>query len=133
MKQPISRPLIDSIKNSILTAFYTPEIILQKVLNVLKEQGIESKNMYESSSGAGEFVTEANIAFPDLENITAVEKDILSGRVLIALGSSIPVPASAQIKGFEETLNEENCKADSIISNIPLGNFRVFYKVVNNE
>ncbi|MBC7511074.1 MAG: hypothetical protein H7320_20355 [Ferruginibacter sp.] len=99
-------------------------------MNVLKEQGIESKNMYESSSGAGVFVTEADIAFPDLENITAVEKDILSGRVLTALGSSIPVPVSVQIKGFEETLNEENCKADSIISNIPLGNFRVFYKVL---
>ena len=99
-------------------------------MNVLKEQGIESKNMYESSSGAGVFVTEADIAFPDLENITAVEKDILSGRVLTALGSSIPVPVSVQIKGFEETLNEENSKADSIISNIPLGNFWVFYKVL---
>lgn len=71
-------------------------------MNVLKEQGIESKNMYESSSGAGVFVTEADIAFPDLENITAVEKDILSGRVLTALGSSIPVPVSVQIKGFEQ-------------------------------
>ena len=57
------------------------------MLNVLKEQGIESKNMYEFSSGGGVFVTEAAVAFPDLENITAVEKDILSGRVLTALGS----------------------------------------------
>ncbi len=124
---------IDSIKNSILTVFYTPEIIQQTVLNVLKEQGIESKNMYESSSGAGVFVTEAAIAFPDLGNITAVEKDILSGRILTALSSWIPVPVSVQIKGFEETLNEENCKADSIISNIPFGNFRVFDKVINDE
>jgi hypothetical protein len=37
----------DSIKNSILTAFYTPDIIPQTMLNVLEEQGIEPKNMYE--------------------------------------------------------------------------------------
>ncbi len=33
---------------------------------------------------------------------------------MTALSSSIPVPVSVQVKGFEETLNEENCKADSI-------------------
>ncbi|MEO7049234.1 MAG: helicase-related protein, partial [Ferruginibacter sp.] len=117
---------IDSIKNSILTAFYTPEIIPQTLLNVLKEQGIEPKNMYEPSSGAGVFITEATKVFPELENITAVEKDILSGRVLAVLGSSIPIPVSVQVKGFEETSAEENGKFDLIISNIPFGNFRVY-------
>ena len=124
---------IDSIKNSILTAFYTPEIIPQTVLNVLKRQGIEPKKMYEPSSGAGVFVTEAAKIFPALENITAVEKDILSGRVLTALSSSIPVPVSVQIKGFEETLNEENGKSDLIISNIPFGNFRVYDNAFKEE
>ena len=66
-------------------------------------------------------------------HICFFEKDILSGRVLTALSSWIPVPVSVQIKGFEETLNEENSKADSIISNIPFGNFRVFDKVNNDE
>ncbi|MEO9146426.1 MAG: hypothetical protein ABI237_12830, partial [Ginsengibacter sp.] len=37
---------IDSIKNSILTAFYTPEIIPRTLFNVLKEQGIVPKRMY---------------------------------------------------------------------------------------
>ena len=124
---------IDSIKNSILTAFYTPEIIPQTVFNVLKEQGIEPKNMYEPSSGAGVFITEAAKAFPALENIIAVEKDILSGRVLTALSSSIPVPVSVQIKGFEETSDEENSKSDLIISNIPFGNFRVYDDAFKDE
>ena len=82
---------IASIKNSILTAFYTPEIIPQTLFTVLKEQGIEPKHLYEPSSGSGVFVTEAASAFPSIENIIAVEKDLLSGRVLTALGSSIPV------------------------------------------
>lgn len=124
---------IDSIKNSILTAFFTPEIIPQTVLNALKEYGIEPKNMYEPSSAAGVFITEATKVFPALENITAVEKDILSGRVLTALGSSIPVPVSVQIKGFEETSNEENSKSDLIISNIPFGNFRIYDDAFKDE
>src|SRR5665647_2213833 len=124
---------IDSIKNSILTAFYTPEIVPQSVFNVLKEQGIEPKNIYEPSSGAGVFVTEAALAFTSIENITAIEKDILSGRVLTALGSSIPVPVSVQITGFENTSDAENDKYDLIVSNIPFGNFPVFDKAFKDQ
>lgn len=120
------KQVIDSIKNSILTAYYTPEIVPQTLFNALKQQGIEPQNMYEPSSGAGVFVSEAAQAFPSLQNITAVEKDILSGRVLTALSSSIPVPVSVQVKGFENTSNDENGKYDLIISNIPFGSFRVF-------
>ena len=126
------KQVIDSIKNSILTAFYTPEIVPQTVFSVLKEQGIGPKSIYEPSSGAGVFISEAAMAFPSLQNISAVEKDILSGRVLTALGSSIPVPVSVQVNGFENTSNYENGKYDLIVSNIPFGNFRVFdeaYKV----
>ena len=120
------KQVIDSIKNSILTAYYTPEIIPQTLFNALKEKGIEPKSMYEPSSGAGVFISEAATVFPSLQNITAVEKDLLSGRVLTALGSSIPVPVSVQVKGFENTSTDENGKYDLIVSNIPFGNFRVF-------
>ena len=124
---------IDSIKNSILTAFYTPEIVPQTLFNVLKEQGIEPKSMYEPSSGAGSIHNRSRKRFSWLQNITAVEKDILSGRVLTALGSSIPVPVSVQVKGFENTSNDENGKYDLIVSNIPFGNFRVFDEAYRDE
>lgn len=127
------KQVIDSIKNSILTAYYTPEIVPQILFNALKEQGIEPKNMYEPSSGAGVFISEVAQAFPSIQNITAVEKDILSGRVLTALGSSIPVPVSVQVKGFENTSNDENGKYDLIVSNIPFGSFRVFDESFNEE
>ncbi|MBS1666377.1 MAG: DEAD/DEAH box helicase family protein [Bacteroidetes bacterium] len=127
------KQVIDSIKNSILTAYYTPEIVPQTLFRALKEQGIEPKNMYEPSSGAGVFVSEAARLLPSLQTITAVEKDILSGRVLTALGSSIPVPVSVHVKGFENTFNDENGKYDLIVSNIPFGSFRVFDESFNNE
>lgn len=119
------KQVIDSIKNSVLTAFYTPSIVPQTLYNVLKEQGINPKSIYEPSSGAGIFITEAAKHFEGIQNITAVEKDILSGRVLTAMSSSIPVPVSVQIKAFEHTSEEENGKYDLIVSNMPFGNFRV--------
>lgn len=119
------KEVIDSLRNSILTAFYTPDIIPKALFTELKKQGIEPKSLYEPSSGAGVFISEAVNAFPSLQNIIAIEKDILSGRVLTALSSSIPVPVSVQITGFENTSNDENGKSDLIVSNIPFGNFQV--------
>jgi N12 class adenine-specific DNA methylase len=127
------KQVVDSIRNSILSAFYTPEIVPQTLFNILKEQGIEPKSIYEPSSGAGVFVCEAAKVFPEMEGITAVEKDILSGRVLTALGSSIPVPVSVQVTAFENTSNNENGKYDIIASNIPFGNFPVFDEAYRDE
>jgi N12 class adenine-specific DNA methylase len=124
---------IDSIKNSILTSFYTPDVIPQTLFNVLNEQGIEPKSIYEPSGGAGVFVSHAAAAFPSLQNITAVEKDLLTGKILTALGSSLSVPVSVQINGFQETSNDENGKYDLIVSNIPFGNFKVFDEKYKDE
>jgi N12 class adenine-specific DNA methylase len=124
---------IDSIRNSILTAYYTPSIVPKTLYAVLKEQGIELKKIYEPSSGAGIFITEAAAAFPLLENILAVEKDFITGKVLTVFSSSVKVPVAVHIKGFEETSNQEDGKYDLIASNIPFGNFRVHDESITNE
>jgi len=116
---------IDSLKNSILTAFYTPEIVPKILFAVLKEKGFEPKTIYEPSAGAGIFIAEAAKIFPNLTGIAAVEKDFLTGKVLSALKNSVPVPVEVKIKGFEETSNEPEGKYDLIVSNIPFGNFQV--------
>lgn len=126
------KQIIDSLKNSVLTAFYTPAVVPQTLYSVLKDKGLQPESIYEPSAGAGVFVTEAVKTFHHLQNITAVEKDILSGRVLTALCSSIPVPVSVQTKAFENTSNDENNKFDLIVSNIPFGAFRVYDNSFDN-
>jgi hypothetical protein len=120
------KAVIGSIKNSVLTAFYTPQVVPQTFYAALKDNGIDPKRIYEPSSGAGIFITEAVKAFPNLEHITVVEKDILTGRVLDALSSSLPVPSTVHITGFENTPISDNYKYDLIVSNIPFGNFSVY-------
>lgn len=117
--------IIQSLKNSVLTAFYTPAIVPKTMYSVLKESGVTPQAIYEPSAGAGVFITEAVNAFPALQKITVVEKDVLTGKILKALGNSLPVNTDVQIKGFEETALDENGKHDLIVSNIPFGNFAV--------
>lgn len=120
------KEVLKSIKNSVLTAFYTPEIILKTLYRILKEQAINPERIYEPSSGSGIFLQEATAAYPEIKTITAVEKDILTGHILQALSSSWNVSAKVHITGFENTPVSDNGQYDLTISNIPFGNFPVY-------
>ncbi len=53
------KEIIASLRNSVLTAFYTPEVVPQTLYNVLATQGIQPKRLYEPSAGSGVFISEA--------------------------------------------------------------------------
>lgn len=120
------KQVLDAVKHNVLTAFYTPPVVPQTLYRVLQEQGIQPKRLYEPSAGAGIFITEGVNYFPSLENVTAVEKDLLTGRVLQALASTLPVETKVNIMGFEEAPTKDNGYHDLIISNIPFGSFAVY-------
>lgn len=122
---------VDSLKNSVLTAFYTPAVVPQTLFEILKQQDVLPKSFYEPSAGAGIFISEALKAFSGID-IIAVEKDKLTGEVLTALFCNNK-NVDVQIKGFEETTADEKGKYDLVVSNIPFGNFKVFDKSLPNE
>jgi hypothetical protein len=76
---------ISSVKNSVLTAFYTPEFLPELIYNSLAKLQLSPKKLYEPSAGAGVFITTAIEKFPRLERIEAVEKDFLTAEVLTSL------------------------------------------------
>lgn len=45
------RQAIDSLKNSVLTAFYTPQVVPETLYKALSEQGIQPRRIYEPSAG----------------------------------------------------------------------------------
>jgi N12 class adenine-specific DNA methylase len=122
-----------SLKNSILTAFYTPEVVPKAVYAVLKENGIQPAHIYDPSAGAGIFILEAANAFPMGTSITAVEKDHLTGTVLQAIAGSNALDAKVHISGFEETTNQDNGQYDLVISNMPFGDFGVYDPAMPKE
>jgi hypothetical protein len=82
---------VDALKTSITTAYYTPELVPAALYAAMNQQQLTPLRLYEPSSGAGIFITEALKAFPDLQEINAVEKDVLTGKVLMALALTLPV------------------------------------------
>ncbi len=115
-----------SVKNSVLTAFYTPAEIPEAIYQSLSAQGFHPRRIYEPSAGAGVFVQKAMQYFSGQEQIVAVEKDQLTGFVLTALNSLQPDKVSTRITGFEETGTSDNGRYDFVVSNIPFGNFQVY-------
>lgn len=126
LDEPTYKKAVDSVKNSVLSAYYTPEFIPQSIFSALKSQGLSPKYLYEPSSGAGIFITEAIKVFPELNLVAAVEKDLLTGKVLEAIGAGLPISVNVQISGLEQSDTNDNGRYDLIASNIPFGNFRVY-------
>jgi N12 class adenine-specific DNA methylase len=119
------RETINSIKSSRLAAFYTPAFIPESIYSALKNSNVVPRRMYEPSAGAGVFIAKAAETFPGIA-INAVEKDLMTGKVLAAYTAGLGIAANVQIKGLEETDAAEKGQADLVISNIPFGNFAVF-------
>jgi len=117
---------LDDLQDSSLTAYYTPDLVPRAIYTALGDRNLLPKRLYEPSAGAGIFITEGIRLLPELQNIMAVEKDLLTGKVLSAICSAMPVPAEVQVKGFEETDAKEKGRFDLIASNIPFGNISVF-------
>ena len=111
---------MDSLKASVLTAFYTPEPVIDAIADSLKTNGIEVKSLLEPSAGQGAFVDSFLQRYPGAETL-AFEKDLLTGKILSALHPSI----SAEIKGFEKIDPDFEGYFDVAASNIPFGDFAV--------
>ena len=115
------KQLMDSLKQSVLTAFYTPSAITEALTDVLKEHHIIPEKVLEPSAGIGAFVDSVLDNNPKAD-IMAFEKDLLTGKILRHLHPEQKV----RIEGFEKIEKSFNDYFDLAISNIPFGDVAVF-------
>lgn len=109
----------NSIKNSVLTAFYTPPEVVQTIVGTLNDAGIEINRFLDPSAGMGEFPK----AFSnDNAEKFCFEKDLLTGKLL----SHLQPDDKVKIEGFETIENRYNNYFDVVSSNIPFGEMSVF-------
>ena len=122
--ETLYKELVDSIKTSVLTAFYTPKFLIEAVANQIQAtfqtHGLQMKSFLEPSAGIGGFLP---VAMPDTYK-AAFEKDLATGLVLSALQPD----TQTVIDGFETigTQELEHGTFDVIASNIPFGTINVF-------
>ena len=111
---------VDSMRSSVLTAFYTPPLVIDAISTSFQESGVNIQKFLEPSAGIGSFIQSfINI---DVAQVTAYEKDLITGKILKQL-----YPDSAvRINGFEEIPEREQNSYDIVASNIPFGDTSVF-------
>lgn len=114
------RKYVDSMRSSVLTAFYTPPQVIDAISSTLRENGLHIDKFLEPSAGIGSFIQ--SFSENKQSAVTAYEKDLLTGKVLKQL-----YPESAiRISGFEEISEKEQNSYDVVASNIPFGDTAIF-------
>ncbi|MFI3292819.1 MAG: N-6 DNA methylase [Rikenellaceae bacterium] len=110
-----------SLKNSILTAFYTPGNVIDSVAKALHESGVRTEKFLDPSAGQGAFMRSFAKVAPMMES-TNFEKDLITGKLLKALYPKTDV----NIAGFETISSDYKGHFDVVASNIPFGDMSVF-------
>lgn len=115
-----------SLKNSVLTAFYTPQDIVSVLASELGNHGIVPSRFLDPSSGTGVFVdafqqqlSGQKLPHPD---VVCYEKDLLTGKIL----SHLHPEAKVEITGYENSGLHYLNHFDLAASNIPFGDMAVF-------
>ena len=112
---------VDSLKASVLTAFYTPKEITDTIADVLADYSVRPSRVLEPSAGVGVFVDAVLRHNPDAD-VMAFEKDLLTGTILRQLHPD----KKMRIDGFEKIEKPFNNYFDLAVSNIPFGDIAVF-------
>ena len=127
LKSNLSDEEYTKARESTLTAFFTPKVVIDNIYKGLDNLGFKEGKILEPSSGIGNFI--GNIP-EKMENskFYSVELDSLSGRIEKALYPQ----ANIQIDGFENT-DFRNNFFDVAVGNVPFGDFKVNDKEYNRN
>lgn len=116
------RSYVDSMKSSILTAFYTPPIVIDAISESIYAAGIRIDKFLDPSAGIGNFIESFKKVNGPIRDIVAFEKDQLTGKILKQIYPGV----NTQIRGFENISERELNSYDLVASNIPFGDTSVF-------
>lgn len=117
----------ESAKASVLTAFYTPPVVISAVYKAMEQMGFREGNILEPSCGIGNFIG----MLPDsMQNakMYGVEIDKVSAGIAQQLYQKISIAAQP----FEEA-NIPDSFFDVIVGNVPFGDLKVNDKRYNKH
>ena len=111
------------MRNSTLTAFYTPPAIVRTLAETLRNAGVVPRRLLDPSAGAGIFPSSFREAADGEIEILSFEKDLLTGQVLSTLARE---REQVIIDGFQTIETAYDSYFDVVTSNIPFGDTRIF-------
>lgn len=122
LKALLSEDEYAAARESTLTAFYTPPVVIRAMYQGLANLGFRTGNILEPSCGVGNFM---GLLPENMENskIYGVELDSISGRIAQQLYQK----NSIAVQGLEKT-DLPDSFFDVAIGNVPFGTFKVLDK-----
>lgn len=106
-------------RQSTLTAFYTPPVVISAMYQALENMGLKSGNILEPSCGTGNFIGRKPESLSDCK-VYGVEIDSLSARIAQQLYQK----STIAVQGFEDA-DLPDSFFDVVIGNVPFGSYKV--------
>ena len=119
LKNLLTEEAYSAARESTLTAFYTPPVVIRSIYRAMEQMGFRRGNILEPSCGVGSFLGMLPDSMRD-SRLYGVELDSISGRIARQLYQS----ASIAVQGFETTELPDSF-FDAAVGNVPFGQFKV--------
>jgi N12 class adenine-specific DNA methylase len=111
-----------SLKNSVLTSFYTPPAVIEALGEAIRNTGFEVNSFLDPSAGLGQFSDGFQRVGLPLSNSLLIEKDLLAATLLETLYGKTQVKQ----QGFEDISSRYLNTFDLVTSNIPFGDVAIW-------
>lgn len=122
LKNSLDEKEYSQARESTLTAFYTPPVVIRSMYKALENMGLKTGNILEPSCGVGNFIGMLPDSLEDCK-LYGVELDSISGRIARQLYQK----STVAVQGYEDT-NLPNSFFDVAVGNVPFGDFKVLDK-----
>lgn len=119
LKNILTEEEYTTARQSTLTAFYTPPVVIRSIYQALENMGLKTGNILEPSCGIGNFIGMKPESLSDCK-MYGVELDSISGRI----AGQLYQKSAIAVQGYEKT-NLPDSFFDVAVGNVPFGQFKV--------
>ncbi len=119
LKALLSEDEYSAARESTLTAFYTPPVVIRAMYQAFENMQFRNGNILEPSCGIGNFIGMVPDSMSE-SKVYGVELDSISGRIAQQLYQK----SSIAVQGYEKT-DLPDSFFDAAIGNVPFGQFKV--------
>ena len=119
LKSLLSETEYAAARESTLTAFYTPPVVIRSIYAALERMGFRQGNVLEPACGIGHFLGMLPEGMAE-SKLYGVELDDISGRIARQLYPR----SSISVRGYEKMDFPDNF-FDAAVGNVPFGQFKV--------
>ncbi|ERK47509.1 protein, SNF2 family [[Eubacterium] cylindroides ATCC 27803] len=119
LKSLLSEEEYNAARESTLTAFYTPPVVIESIYSIIERFGFHHGNILEPACGTGNFLGKLPASM-ESSKLYGIELDSITGRIAKQLYQK----ANIAVEGYEKTSLPDSF-FDIAIGNVPFGQFKV--------